>query len=90
MNKMQRFKFLLSRWIFPKKKKLKEWLYLNKLDWDYLSANRAAISLLEVNLNKINWTWLSLNPAAIHLLEKNPYKIYRIPVCRNSGIFEYE
>ena len=50
----------------------------DKINWDKLSENPAAIHLLEKNLDKINWVYLSKNPAAIHLLEKNPDKINKL------------
>ena len=42
-----------------------------RIDWDFLSGNRAAIDLLKQNPEKINWYFLSTNPMAIDLLEKN-------------------
>ena len=47
----------------------------DKINWLRLSANPAAIHLLEANLDEIWWDELSQNPAAIHLLETNPNKI---------------
>ena len=47
----------------------------HKLNWDNLSANPAAIHILENNINKINWNNLSRNTEAIHILEQNPHKI---------------
>jgi hypothetical protein len=41
-----------------------------------LSANPAAIHILEQNQDKIDWDKLSENPAAIYLLEQNQDKIY--------------
>ena len=58
--------------LLPKKKILKDWIPLNKLDWDYLCYNKNAINLLTEN---INWTILSLNPNAINILENNKDKI---------------
>ena len=55
--------------------KLLPWIDIKNLDWNGLSANHAAIHLLEANLDKIYWRLLSQNPAAIHLLEANPDKI---------------
>ena len=51
--------------------KLRSWINIKKIDWDYLSSNPKAIFLLEQNPDKINWMRLSSNPNAIHLLEKN-------------------
>ena len=48
---------------------------MDKINWNSLSQNPAAIHLLEKNINKINWGFLSLNPEAIHLLEQNIDKI---------------
>ena len=47
----------------------------DKIDWELLSGNPAAIHLLEKKPDKIDWEELSGNPAAIHLLEKKPDKI---------------
>ena len=43
--------------------KLLDWIPLDKLNWDYLSRNPAAIHLLEQNPDKIVWSCLSANPA---------------------------
>ena len=50
--------------------KLRDWIQLEKLDWEMLSSNPNAIHLLEQNPDKIDWNKLSWNPNAIHLLEK--------------------
>ena len=55
--------------------KLLDWIPLEKLNWNWLSKNPAAIHLLEQNPDKINWNWLSFNPEAIHLLEQHLDKI---------------
>ena len=55
--------------------KLRNWINLNKIDWDCLSSNPNAIFLLEQNPDKINWIRLSSNPNAIDLLEKSYNKI---------------
>merc|ERR1711966_72355 len=54
----------------PKKKILKDWIPLSKLDWYWLSGNPNTIDLLEANQHKIFWEELSCNKNAIHLLEK--------------------
>ena len=56
--------------------KLLDWIPLEKLKWDCLSGNPAAIHILEQNPDKIVWQCLSKNPAAIHLLEQNTDKIH--------------
>ena len=53
-----------------------QFLYWNKISWQWLSGNPNAIHLLEQNEDKINWDRLSGNPNAIHLLEKNMDKIH--------------
>ena len=51
--------------------KLRDWININKLNWDYLSSNTNAIELLKANQNKIDWKYLSANPNVIEILEKN-------------------
>ena len=55
--------------------KLRDWIDINKLNWNLLSLNPNAISLLNKNQNKINCNYLSFNPNAIELLEQNKNKI---------------
>ena len=55
-----------------------------------LSANSAALHLLEANLDKICWYMLSLNPGAIKLLEKNQEKIHWRMLSENQAIFEID
>ena len=50
--------------------KLRDWININKINWNYLSKNPNAIELLKKNQNKINWSMLSKNPNAIELLKK--------------------
>ena len=62
----------------------------DKINWDNLSNNQNAISLLKKNKNKINWSCLSLNKNAIELLEKNKDKLYWSYFSQNSNIFTYD
>ena len=55
--------------------KLRDWIDINKINWDLLSKNPNAIELLKENQDKINWNILSLNPNAIELLKENQNKI---------------
>ena len=57
--------------------KLRDWIDVDKIDWEWLSENPNAIDLLEKNMDKINWQSLSLNPNAIDLLEMN----FNLSVC---------
>ena len=57
------------------KYQLLDWIDINKITWDELSANPAAMDLLLANPDKINWVHLSANPSAIELLIANPDKI---------------
>ena len=50
--------------------KLRDWIDINKIDWNTLSGNPNAIELLKENQDKINWEILSLNTNAIELLKK--------------------
>ena len=47
----------------------------NKINWNTLSKNPNAISLLKENQDKINWFEMSKNPNAISLLKENQDKI---------------
>ena len=60
-----------------------------KIDWEALSANPAAIELLEQNLDRVNWETLSTNPAAIKILEQNPSYIdwLRLATNKNPNAF---
>ena len=55
--------------------KLRDWIDIEKIDWNYLSFNENAIKLLENHQDKINWKYLSLNDNAIKLLSNNKNKI---------------
>ena len=76
--------------IFKIKYKLKDWVHLEKLDWNVLSANPndGAIDLLKANPSKINWDFLSENPAAIKLLKANPNKINWKELSLNPNAIE--
>ena len=45
--------------------KLRDWIDIDKIDWNYLCENPNAIKLLKENKTKINWYSLSKNPNAI-------------------------
>ena len=68
---------------------LVEWILVEKLHWDWLSANPTAIHLLEQNKDKIYWDSLSLNPAAIHLLEQHKAKINWDRISENPSSFTH-
>jgi dCMP deaminase len=55
--------------------KLRDWISLDKIHWDWLSSNPNAIHLLEANPDEIDWWRLCMNPNAVHILEANPDKI---------------
>ena len=61
---------------------------LPKLYWEELSANSAAIRLLEQNLDKICWSMLSQNSAAIHLLKNNLDKVDWAMLSKNPNAGE--
>jgi hypothetical protein len=58
---------------------------LSKDAWDALSANPAAIHLIEKNMHKVNWTYLSLNPSAVHLLMQHPDRISWLQFSKNTN-----
>ena len=45
--------------------KLRDWIDIDKLNWNYLSINPNAIQLLKENQDKIHWNNLSKNINAI-------------------------
>jgi hypothetical protein len=55
--------------------KLRDWVDINKIDWNGLSLNTNAIDLLKENKDNINWNFLSENKNAINILEENKNKI---------------
>ena len=68
--------------------KLRDWIDINKIDWNGLSFNPNAIKLLKKNQDKINWEYLSLNPNAIELLKENLNKINWSSLSRNPNAIE--
>ena len=54
--------------------KLLDWIDINHLDWDMLSLNKNAISIIEENPEEISCVFLSENKNAIKLLEENLYE----------------
>ena len=68
--------------------KLRDWIDINDLDWDMLSLNKNAISIIEENPAKINWAYLSYNKNAISLLKENPDKIKWTKFTLNPSIFK--
>ncbi len=63
--------------------KLRDWIDINKIKWQYLSENPNAIELLKENQDKINLFYFSQNPNIFtydYILMKETMK--------NSGIAE--
>jgi hypothetical protein len=54
---------------------LKDETNVDKINWEVLSYNYGAGSMIRKNLDRMHWKGLSMNPAAIHIIEKNPEKI---------------
>jgi len=74
--------------LFRIKYVLKNWIPINKLQWNMISKNPNAIELLKANPTKINWAPLSKNPNAIKLLKENYKKIDWDWLSRNSNAIE--
>ena len=70
--------------------KLRDWIPIDKINWDRLTRNPNAIHLLEKNLDKVNWCLLSQKPNAIYILEKNLDKVNWYWLSENPSIFEYD
>ncbi len=62
-----------------------DYINIDKINWDNLSLNPAAIHILEKNLKKINWRNLSKNPGAIDLLNENLDKLYWSELFENPN-----
>ena len=65
--------------------KFVDWIDINKINWNILSFNENAISILEKNLDKINWYNLSENINAISILEKNLDKVNWNVLSKNAN-----
>lgn len=70
---------------------LLDWISLEKLDWEALSANSKAIDLILKNRNKIDWVNFVKNPhpRAVTLIEKNicfvdDFRLENKDVCHGS------
>ena len=55
--------------------KLRDWIDVEILHWNFLSFNPNAINLLKENPENINWCILSNNKNAIEMLENNKENI---------------
>lgn len=58
---------------------------LDKLDWNELSGNPAAMPLLLEHQDRIHWPRLSGNTAAVDLLRANPHRIQWARLSVNRG-----
>jgi hypothetical protein len=63
---------------------LRDWINPELLDWETLSANPNAITMLEQNIELIDWRALSGNPNATHILKQNQDKIHWATLCGNT------
>ena len=63
--------------------KLRAFIDMEKLGWQFLSENPSAIHLLEANQDKIYWYFLSRNPSIFEY----DYKAMKDRMY-NSGLFE--
>jgi hypothetical protein len=68
--------------------KLIDWIDIKKINWDYLTINPNAVSLLQENQDKIYWPNLSKNPNAIDLLKENQDKIYWLNLSKNPNAID--
>ena len=57
---------------------------LSDIEWNNLSSNPSALSIIEQHLDRVNWAYLSSNPSAIHLLLKNPENISWYHFSKNT------
>jgi hypothetical protein len=61
-----------------------DWINPELLDWEALSANPNAITMLEQNIELIDWRALSGNPNATHILKQNQDKIHWATLSGNT------
>lgn len=60
--------------------KLRDFIRIDKVDWNLMSKNPNAIHLLEKNPRRVNWTIISQNPSIFELdysLMKERSSIYK-------------
>lgn len=55
-----------------------------KINWDHLSLNPEAITILQKNFTKINQQNMNLNPNAVQLLENNTHRIISFTILKNK------
>ena len=70
--------------------KLRDWIDVEKLEWDFLSSNPNAIHLIEKNVDKIDMEMLSYNKNAIELLKNQRDEIDWFNISSNPAIFELD
>ena len=64
---------------YAEENELLDWIVPEKIDWEWLSENPAAIHLLEKNPKKIVWEYLSNNPAIFKSSKNDIYNsLYKI------------
>ena len=63
--------------------KLRAFIDMEKIGWQFLSCNPGAMKLLEANQDNIVWNYLSLNPSIFEY----DYKAMKDRMY-NSGLFE--
>jgi len=61
-----------------------DWINPDLLDWEALSANPNAITMLEQNIELIDWRALSGNPNAVHILKQHQDKINWMALSGNT------
>ena len=67
---------------------LRDWIDIDKLNYNLLCINPNSIEFFKKNPNKINWNNLSFNENAIELLNENQDKINWDYLSRNTGTIE--
>jgi len=67
---------VIANFIVDKPLKIRNWIDINKLNWEKLSSVPGSINLIEKNIDKINWDLLSSNPN-IFGLDETRYKILK-------------
>ena len=60
-------------------------MHPDKIDWKWMSGNKAMVPMIEAHPDKIDWDALSINKNAMHLLETHSDRICWRNLARNQS-----
>ena len=65
---------IITKYIQKPRYELLDWINIEDLNFEILSANSNAIELLKENQDKVKWSWLSSNPSIFKKIYNNDDK----------------